>query len=161
MGCRQVRRGIDHSLIRYLCFSADGSRLLVSSDKRSSGTVHMFSLAEEDSMRNKHSKLVDSPPDPDVVLCWLHSLCLALRHMVCPVSRSSGYSLVYNDFWFELIFVNHLKPNILPGCVCVTPGCLGFERCFRASSAQNGERISNIVLRIRSGQTGRTDFCTY
>ena len=55
---REVRRGIEHSLIRCMSFYTDSTRLLVASDKEDkSGTIHMFSLSNDDSVQNKHSKL--------------------------------------------------------------------------------------------------------
>merc|ERR1712232_1092352 len=55
---REVRRGIEHSLIRCMSFYTDSTRLLVASVKEDkSGTIHMFSLSNEDSVQNKHSKL--------------------------------------------------------------------------------------------------------
>eukprot|EP00039_Didymoeca_costata_P027952 m.19551 g.19551 ORF g.19551 m.19551 type:complete len:352 (-) comp6610_c0_seq1:80-1135(-) len=54
---KELRRGIEHSLIRHMVFCGDSTRLLVSSEKKSSGTVHMFSLSDEDPQQNKRSRL--------------------------------------------------------------------------------------------------------
>lgn len=55
---REFRRGVDQARIRCMAFSDDSTRLIVSSDKKKHGTVHVFSLDDSDSgTKNKHSKL--------------------------------------------------------------------------------------------------------
>lgn len=54
---RDLRRGVDQATIRCMAFCEDSSRLIVSSDKKKAGTVHVFSITDQDAAKNRHSKL--------------------------------------------------------------------------------------------------------
>eukprot|EP00041_Stephanoeca_diplocostata_P017091 m.340123 g.340123 ORF g.340123 m.340123 type:complete len:429 (-) comp20591_c0_seq5:3579-4865(-) len=54
---RELRRGVDHAVIRCMAFSNDKTRLIIASDKKTHSTIHLFSLTTDDAAKNKHSKL--------------------------------------------------------------------------------------------------------